>query len=323
MAAQRRIAVVAHSGKTLGGGLAELRRRLADAGHPRPLWYEVPKSRKARKAVRRAVKKGARLIFVWGGDGMVQRCIDALAGTKDVELAIVPAGTANLLATNLGIPKEIAGAVRVGLRGARRRFDVGVMNGERFAVMAGTGFDAIMIRNANAAGKKHLGRVAYLRGGLKAMKARAVRMTVRVDGARWFHGEASSVLIGNVGTVTGGFAVFPQASTDDGVLEVGIVTARSAWQWLRVLSRVARGRVDRSPFVELTRGKKVVVELARQLPYQLDGGVRPAAKRLKVRVKAGAIIVRVPRRRRPARPRPARPRPEETSDERAGGQSDF
>jgi len=68
MAARGRIAVVAHSGKTFGGGLRELRRRLADDGHARLLWYEVPKSRKARKAVRRAVREGAKLIFVWGGD---------------------------------------------------------------------------------------------------------------------------------------------------------------------------------------------------------------------------------------------------------------
>src|SRR4029079_35177 len=113
--ARTNVAVIAHSGKTLGGGLTELRRVLQQAGHPRPIWREVPKSRKAPKAVRRAVKKGARLIFVWGGDGMVQRCVDALAGTKNVEIAILPAGTANLLATNLGIPKQIAQAVNIGL----------------------------------------------------------------------------------------------------------------------------------------------------------------------------------------------------------------
>ena len=86
--AQRNVAVVAHSGKRLGGGLTELRRVLGRVGYPRPIWYGVPKSSKAPKAVRRAVKQGARLIFVWGGDGMVQRCIDALAGKKKVELAI-------------------------------------------------------------------------------------------------------------------------------------------------------------------------------------------------------------------------------------------
>jgi diacylglycerol kinase (ATP) len=72
---------------------------------------------------------------------MVQRCIDAAAGSN-VAIAILPAGTANLLATNLGIPKDLAEAVAVGLNGTRRPLDVGRLNGERFAVMAGAGVDA-------------------------------------------------------------------------------------------------------------------------------------------------------------------------------------
>ena len=69
-----------------------------------PLWFEVPKSRKAPKRVRAALDAGADLVIVWGGDGMVQRCIDALAGS-DAAIAIIPAGTANLFASNLGIPR--------------------------------------------------------------------------------------------------------------------------------------------------------------------------------------------------------------------------
>ncbi len=297
---EKRLAVVAHAGKTLGGGLGELRRALAAAGHPKPLWYEVPKSRKASKAVRRALKQGARLIFVWGGDGMVQRCVDAVAGTKKVDLAIVPAGTANLLATNLGIPRQIARAVEIGLRGARRKLDVGVVNGERFAVMAGVGFDAVMMRNVDGPRKKRLGRLAYFRSGVDAMRSKAVRMTVRVDGTTWFDGQASAVLLGNVGTVTGGFKVFPDASAQDGRLEVGVVTARSVWQWLRVLSRVAGGSPERSPFVEMTRGKKIRLRLSRPLAHELDGGDRGFVRRLKARVVAGGITVRVPRSRRDA-----------------------
>jgi diacylglycerol kinase (ATP) len=94
------IAVVAHSRKSLGGGLPELRRVLAAEGVTDPLWYEVTKSRHAARYARRAVARGAELIFVWGGDGTVQRCIDAVAGT-DSAVAILPAGTANLLAMNL------------------------------------------------------------------------------------------------------------------------------------------------------------------------------------------------------------------------------
>ena len=74
------IAVVAHSEKTLGGGLGELRETLAREGFPNPQWYEVAKSRQAPKSAQRAVKDGADLLFVWGGDGTVQRCIDAVAG---------------------------------------------------------------------------------------------------------------------------------------------------------------------------------------------------------------------------------------------------
>ena len=135
------VAVIAHTGKTIGGGLTELRSTLALEGVTDPLWYEIPKSRKAPKRAKLALEEGADLVMVWGGDGTVQRCVDALAGSG-VPIAIIPAGTANLFASNLGIPKDIAKAVRIGLHGERRPIDVGRINGERFAVMAGTGLDA-------------------------------------------------------------------------------------------------------------------------------------------------------------------------------------
>src|SRR5262245_2108525 len=138
-----KVAVVAHSGKTLGGGLLELRQTFEAERVTDLLWAEVPKSSKAPREVRRALRAGADVVFAWGGDGMVQRCVDVLAGSE-ADLAIIPAGTANLFATNLGIPKSIPEAVALGLRGARRQLDVGRFNGERFAVMAGAGFDAAM-----------------------------------------------------------------------------------------------------------------------------------------------------------------------------------
>jgi len=288
------VGVVVHSGKTFGGGLEELRKTLADAGHSDPIWYEVPRSRKARKAVRRAVKDGAELLFVWGGDGMVQRCIDALRGL-DVAVAILPAGTGNLLATELGIPKDIAKAVDIGLNGTRRKLDVGVMNGERFAAMAGTGFDAIMMRNTSTAAKERLGRLAYLRGSVKALLSRSTRMSIRVDDSVWFKGKASCVLIGNIGRVTGGVAVFPDASPSDGLLNVGVVTAKNLWQWIGVFLQVAEGREGRSRLVETTTcAKKMVIKLRRKRPYELDGGARRGTKRLKVRIEPAAITVCVP-----------------------------
>jgi diacylglycerol kinase (ATP) len=287
------VAVIAHQKKTLGGGLPELRQLLTDRGFSEPIWYEVPKSRKAPAMARKAVEKGADLLLLWGGDGTVQRCIDEVAG-DDVTVAILPAGTANLLATNLGIPHDLPAAVDIALYGARRRLDVGMVNGERFAVMAGTGFDAIMMQAADAGLKDRFGRLAYVWTGARATQTKPVKMSIKVDGNPWFKAQASCLLLGNMGTLTGGLTAFPQARPDDGLLEIGVVTAEGPIEWARVLSRLATGHAERSKLVHTTRGQKVKVKLGRAMPYELDGGARPATQRLRAKIEPGAITVCVP-----------------------------
>jgi diacylglycerol kinase (ATP) len=288
-----KVAVIAHEGKTLGGGLGELRRLLAEEGVDKPIWYQVPKSRKAPKKAAKVRKAGADLVFVWGGDGMVQRCVDVFAGS-DVPIAILPAGTANLLAGNLGIPEDLAEAVRVGLHGVRRRLDLGKLNGEHFAVMAGAGFDGAMIRDADGSLKSRLGRLAYVWTGMRKVGDEAVPVTVRVDGADWFHGHATCVLLGNVGRITGGIPAFPDARPDDGRLDVGVSTAEGALQWARTFGRMVTGQAHRSPFVQTTRAARIDVKLGTPMPYELDGGARVRAKRLKARAVPQAITVCVP-----------------------------
>jgi diacylglycerol kinase (ATP) len=287
------VGVIAHQEKTLGGGLTELRRLLADRGFSDPIWYEVPKSRKAPAMARKAVEDGADLLLLWGGDGTVQRCIDVLAGSG-VALAVMPAGTANLLASNLGVPIDLPAALDIALHGARRQLDVGVLNGERFAVMAGAGFDAIMMKEADGGLKDRFGRLAYVWTGARAIRAKAVRMSVKVDGKSWFKGRASCLLLGNMGTVTGGLTVFPEARPDDGLLEIGVVTAQGAVQWARILSRLAAGHADRSKLVRMTRGREVDVKLDRATSFELDGGARPSKRRLRAKIEPGAITVCVP-----------------------------
>ena len=103
--------MLAHRNKLLhGAGLDALRETLDAAGVTDPLWYEVTKSRKAPKKARKALEAGAELVLVWGGDGMVQRSVDTLAGSG-VTVGLLPAGTANLLASNLGIPMKLDEAV--------------------------------------------------------------------------------------------------------------------------------------------------------------------------------------------------------------------
>jgi diacylglycerol kinase (ATP) len=290
-----KVAVVAHSGKTLGGGLPELRRVLEAESVAEPFWAEVPKSRKAPEQVRRAVAGGAELVFAWGGDGMVQRCVDVLAGS-DVPLAIIPAGTANLFATNLGIPKDIEAAVAVGLRGERRKLDVGRFNDERFAVMAGAGFDAAMIRDAGNGGlKERFGRAAYVWTGSKNLRSKPFRAKIDVDGLEWYKGKASCILLGNTGKLFGGVDAFEDARPDDGRLEVGVVTAEGLLEWGRMIARAAVGTASRSPFAQTTKARSVKVKLNRKILYELDGGDRSKVKSFKVKVEPGAISVCVPR----------------------------
>jgi YegS/Rv2252/BmrU family lipid kinase len=291
------VAVVAHRRKTLGGGLDELRRRITDQNVDKLLWYEVPKSRKAPKKVREAIKAGVDLLMVWGGDGMVQRSIDVLArekGGAKIPLAILPAGTGNLLAGNLGIPDDLEKAVELAFHGERRRIDLGRLNGEYFAVMAGVGFDGALIRDADRGMKDRLGKLAYVWTGLRHVNGAAPEAKVLVDGVEWFDDEASCVLVGNVGTITGGIHAFDDAKPDDGWLDVGVATAQGAMQWARALGTMAVGRSDHSPFVRITRARRVDVKLRHKLEYELDGGARDAVKKLTIQVAPSAVTVCTP-----------------------------
>jgi YegS/Rv2252/BmrU family lipid kinase len=287
-----KVAVVAHAGKTLGGGLLELRRLLEAAGVTELLWAEVPRSRKAPAQVRRALDWGAELVFAWGGDGMVQRSVDVLAGSE-TSLAILPAGTANLFASNLGIPKDIEQAVAIGLRGARRRFDVGRFNGERFAVMAGAGFDAAMMRDAGTL-KDRIGRVAYVWSGSENLRLKPFKARIKVDGVSWYTGKATCVLVGNVGDIFAGVEAFEGASPEDGMLEVGVITADGLVDWTRTIARAAISSATRSPFVTATKARSVQVELSKKVLYELDGGDRMKVKSFKVKIEPAAISVCVP-----------------------------
>jgi diacylglycerol kinase (ATP) len=289
-----KVAVVAHAEKTLGDGLPALRRALAAEGIDDPLWYEVPKAKKAPAQVRRALDEGADLICAWGGDGTVRRCVGELAG-RHACLAVIPAGTANLFAANLGIPSDIDEAVAIGLHGARRRFDVGRFEDERFAVMAGVGFDAAMIRGADDL-KERIGRAAYVWSGSRNLREPVFDAEIEVDGTEWFDGRAACILLGNVGSLFGGIEVFPSAEPDDGKLELGVVTADSVVQWARTLARAVTGDPADSPFVRATKAQAVKVKLDREVRYELDGGDRSKVKSFSVEVEPRALQLCVPRR---------------------------
>jgi diacylglycerol kinase (ATP) len=290
----KQIGVVVHSDKTLGGGLEELRSALADIGHADPPWYEVPKSKKAPKAIRAMVDDdGVDRVLVWGGDGTVRRAIDTILSRKlDVSIGILPAGTANLLASNLNIPVDLRAAVDIAVHGDPRPIDVGKMNGAYFAVMAGAGFDALMIRDAEEGLlKERFGKAGYVVAGIRNRDVSPAVATIDVDGELWYRGDASCVLVANVGTILGGLEAFPDASPVDGRLDVGVVSARSASEWLRLMASATLRRAAASSLTEMVTARELTISFDRTLPWEVDGGDRKRTATYEVRCVPQAIRI--------------------------------
>ena len=100
--------------------------------------------------------------------------------------------------------------------------------------------------------------------------------------------------MGNVGSLFGGLEVFTDARPDDGLLELGVVTADGVVEWLRTLARTAVGTPTDSPFVRTTKAHSIKAKLDRKIIYELDGGDRGKTKTLKIAVRPGAVQVCVP-----------------------------
>ena len=175
------IAVIAHQGKSFGGGLDELEQLLAERGFATRSGIASRRASRHLPPPERRSRQGSDLALVWGGDGTAQRCLDVFAGTR-VCVGLMPAGTANLLAATSASRPRSRGALDVALGGVERRIDVGVLNGERFGVMAGAGIDALTMKRADGALKDRLGRLAYVWTGTKAARTKAPKATVKVDG---------------------------------------------------------------------------------------------------------------------------------------------
>ena len=116
-----------------------------------------------------------------------------------------------------------------------------------------------------------------------------------MNGDLWYDDEASCLLVGNVGALFGGLEAFESASPEDGQLELGVTHAESLGQWARTLARTAIGSAAKSPFVQATKAERIDVEFKPKVLYELDGGDRKEVKRLKVKVKPGALTVMVPK----------------------------
>jgi diacylglycerol kinase family enzyme len=266
---------------------------LSDAGWPEPVWMETTPEDPGRGQAAKAVKDGAELVFACGGDGTVMACVTALAGT-DVAMAVLPAGTGNLLAANLGLADDIATGVQVALDGGRRRIDVGVVGDKCFAVMAGMGFDAEMLAGTSERAKKRLGWVAYVGGAAKHLRDRPMRARIVLDGGAPMPRRPRTVIVGNVGRLQGGVRLLSEADPSDGKLDVAILSPNSLSHWAALAWGVVRRR-KRVPLMETYTARRVEIFSNRSQPRQLDGDLIEPGRNLKVSIRHKALLLCVPR----------------------------
>ncbi len=267
---------------------------IACCGDESPTWFETTEAATGAEQAAAAVAAGARLVLVCGGDGTVAACAGALASTG-VAMAIVPVGTGNLLARNLGIPLGAAQALQVAFGPHERLIDVLESQQQRFVVMAGLGFDAALIRDTDEELKGRVGWPAYVGGLVRALRrSPRARFTVTVDDGLPMTSAAVGVLVGNVGQLQAGITLMPDASPDDGQLDLIVLAPRTAGDWPALIWRILRRRPDTGRQAELMRGKRVRIESEVTLPIEFDGDFRGQATELRVEVLAAALRLRCP-----------------------------
>ncbi len=179
----------------------------------------------ARRLAREAVQAGAELVAAYGGDGTVMETASGLIGS-DVPLGILPGGTANVMAIELGVPRELEAAARLLLAPdvERRALDVGRVGEEHFLLRLGTGFEAVVIEGAERELKDRMGTLAYILSAIKALREppqTTYRLLLDDESVQI---EGMSCLVANSGNLgLPGLALHPKIDVSDGLLDVVVI----------------------------------------------------------------------------------------------------
>jgi diacylglycerol kinase (ATP) len=268
---------------------------LRERGWKPPMWLETEPDDPGREMARDALHKEVDLVLVAGGDGTVRVVCSELVGSE-VPVALIPAGTGNLLARNLGIPLDEQQAFDVAFEGEPSpidvvKFTIGTQT-EHFVVMSGMGGDARVMANTNADLKKVVGSAAYFLAAAQSVGTGPYDLTVTLDDAEPIKRSAALALVGNVGTLQAGIRIFPDASPTDGLLDVLIGNPTTVSDWAKVASGLLGG-ADVEP-LEYAQGRRVVIESPDPVPYQLDGDAAGDTCRLEAEAVPGGLLVMLP-----------------------------
>ena len=291
----------------------------ADAGWGETLWFETTIDDPGRGVTREAVRAGASMVFAAGGDGTVRSVAEGIRDSG-ADLALVPSGTGNLLARNLGLPiGNIADAVSIAFTGRTRMIDLGIATLSRvdgsieehgFLVMAGMGIDADIMANTNEALKKTVGWLAYVDAGIRMLPdAGPFRIQYQLDDKPVHSAHVSTILFGNCGTLTGGLEMMPDAVVDDGLLDVAVLQPKGTLGWIDIWRklrwengflrrssigrRIIRATSGNASTITYLRSSGITVSLDKPRDVELDGDGFGVVAGVRFAADAGALAVRV------------------------------
>jgi diacylglycerol kinase (ATP) len=244
----------------------------------------------ARELATAAVGRGAPLVMAWGGDGTMNEVASALVHTPTA-MGLIPCGSGNGLARTLGVSRDPGQAIADACEAAPRLMDGGQCNGEWFFSVAGAGIDARVAACFDRGVGRRRGFSTYVRVTTRELLTYVPRR-YRIDGV-WTERPVLLLTAANAREFGNGALIAPQASVDDGLLDLVVVEERSRLASILALPRLFNGSINRVRSVSIRRIARTEIQCDGPLIYHLDGEPRGEADRLSLVVHPGVLRIRV------------------------------
>ncbi|QDP94954.1 phosphatase PAP2 family protein [Microlunatus elymi] len=268
-------------------------------GWAEAMWLETRVDDPGREMTRRAIDSGADLVIAAGGDGTVRVVAAEIEGTG-IPLGVIPAGTGNLLAKNLGIPLDSRAAIDVALTGKDRPIDIVQVTidddrVDHFAVMAGIGIDAVILQDTNPDLKRAVGSAAYFVSAARNANHPALHATITVDDREPIRRRAHVLVLGNVGFLQANIPLIPDAKPDDGLLDLLIASPRRPTDWVKLITHVLTRRDRDLKELDRITGSKIKIDVVEGDHFELDGDPAGECHSMLAEVLPGALVIRTPK----------------------------